>query len=77
MPGFRPAQRRGESDPANNAGPDDILIKEHSFVNPEGGTVEDRILVPEGYERINVKQGSFAEYLKFAAETPRVQSIVL
>ena len=53
-----------EIDQVKRMGPDDILIKEHSLVNPVGRTVEDRILVPEGFERIRVQQGSFAEYLR-------------
>jgi hypothetical protein len=53
-----------ESGPVNSAGPDDIIIKERSFVNPEGRTIEDRILVPEGFERTSVEPGSFAEYLR-------------
>jgi hypothetical protein len=53
-----------ESGPVKSAAPDDIVIKEHSLVNPEGITVEDRIMVPEGFERISVQQGSFAEYLR-------------
>jgi len=53
-----------ESGPVKSAAPDDIVIEEHSLVNPEGITVEDRIMVPEGFERISVQQGSFAEYLR-------------
>lgn len=39
-------------------------------VNKEGNTIEERFPVPEGYERVPVAEGSFAEYLrKFQLKT--------
>ena len=33
-------------------------------INPKGKTLEERILVPPNYERLNVEQSSFANYLR-------------
>ena len=35
-----------------------------SFIDINGKTVQERILVPEGFERIGVEAGSFGEYLR-------------
>ena len=35
-----------------------------SLLDPDGATLETRIRVPEGYERIPEPEGSFAEYLR-------------
>lgn len=41
-----------------------IKSEKQSFINGSGKTVEERILVPEGFERIKVEPGSFGEYLR-------------
>ncbi|MDD2496896.1 MAG: DUF4846 domain-containing protein [Desulfitobacteriaceae bacterium] len=33
-------------------------------INPEGSTLEERFLVPEGYERVSAGEHSFQEYLR-------------
>lgn len=38
--------------------------KENKFINPEGGIVETRFLLPPGYERIKVSENSFENYLR-------------
>lgn len=38
--------------------------KERDIINPDGSTIKDRILVPKGFERVEVKEGSFAHYLR-------------
>lgn len=35
-----------------------------SIIRTEGSTIQDRFKVPEGFERIQVAEGSFAEYLR-------------
>ncbi|HHW30698.1 MAG TPA: DUF4846 domain-containing protein [Clostridiaceae bacterium] len=35
-----------------------------SLINEEGITVQERIMVPEGYKRVDVEKGSFGEYLR-------------
>ncbi len=53
----------------NKAKPDTSSVEKGSevktigWINPEGKGVSQRILLPEGYERIDVKAGSFHEYL--------------
>lgn len=37
---------------------------EKSIINPEGLTIRDRFDLPEGFERISVTEGSFAQYLR-------------
>ncbi len=39
-------------------------VEEEYLVNPSGETVQERILVPEGFERMKVEAGSFGEYLR-------------
>lgn len=39
-------------------------IKDVSLVNPSGATLDSRIKTPEGFARVNEKQGSFAAYLR-------------
>ena len=34
------------------------------YINEEGGTVRERILVPEGFERVDTQPDSFGEYLR-------------
>ena len=36
----------------------------NALVNASGNTIKTRFLVPEGFERVPVKEGSFAEYLR-------------
>lgn len=36
----------------------------NELVDPSGTTIETRFLVPEGFERVPVQEGSFAEYLR-------------
>lgn len=35
-----------------------------SLINPSGKTIAQRIRVPDGYERVPVKKGSFSEYVR-------------
>ncbi|KAB3531775.1 DUF4846 domain-containing protein [Alkaliphilus serpentinus] len=35
-----------------------------NFINEEGTTIEERFLLPEGFERLEVEEGSFAAYLR-------------
>ncbi len=37
---------------------------EASLINEKGATVTERILVPDGFERVALAEGSFGEYLK-------------
>ncbi len=37
---------------------------ETSLINEKGATVRERILVPDGFERVATAEGSFGEYLK-------------
>jgi len=37
---------------------------EKSIINPEGRTIQERFDVPDGFERIPVAEGSFAQYLR-------------
>ena len=39
-------------------------IKSEKLLNPEGMTIETRYGVPQGYKRIAVEKGSFAEFLR-------------
>lgn len=38
--------------------------KEHLLVKIEGKTLEERFLPPDGYERVNIGEHSFAQYLR-------------
>ena len=52
---------------ALNSSKSDLSIAETpgiDLINEEGNTVEERIEVPEGFTRVNVKAGSFGEYLR-------------
>ena len=40
------------------------LIEEKYYINETGMTVQERILVPEGFERVQLETGSFGEYLR-------------
>lgn len=42
----------------------DNTVSDKGYVNPEGMTVMERYLLPEGYERVKVEEGSFAEFLR-------------
>ena len=74
--GLSGRQSGAELDPVKSTGPEDIIIKEHSLVNPEGRMIKDRILVPEGYERVSVEPGSFAEYLRNLPLKPHGASVL-
>jgi len=37
---------------------------ESQYINPEGKTIKDRIKVPEGFQRIEVSEGSFGHFLR-------------
>ena len=39
-------------------------IKSEKLLNPEGMTIETRYGVPQGYKRVVVEKGSFAEFLR-------------
>lgn len=41
-----------------------IGIKEDNLVNKDGRTIGERFKTPEGFERIEVQKGSYAEYLR-------------
>jgi hypothetical protein len=58
--------RVGEPDlPHDGTASPDVGIRESpGLISPQGTTVKDRIMAPEGYERIDVDRGSFAEYLR-------------
>ena len=47
-------QKAGDFEPA----------AEVRLINPDGNTVQERIAVPDGYERIKAGAGSFGEYLR-------------
>ncbi|MFZ7120026.1 MAG: DUF4846 domain-containing protein [Eubacteriaceae bacterium] len=40
------------------------LFINNKYINEEGMTIEERFILPEGYERISVEEGSFASYLR-------------
>lgn len=42
----------------------DEPIKDAVFINANGANIEARFPVPEGFERVKVNQGSFAEFLR-------------
>ncbi len=44
--------------------PSHTLAKPENLINPNGQTVQERIRVPDGFERINVENNSFGEYLR-------------
>lgn len=39
-------------------------IKADNLINTEGSTIGDRFKTPEGFERVQVSDGSFAEYIR-------------
>ncbi len=39
-------------------------VREKEYINPEGMTVMERYLLPEGFERMEAEKGSFAEFLR-------------
>lgn len=41
-----------------------VAQTEVSLINKEGKTIAERILVPEGFKRIDLAEGSFGEYLR-------------
>ncbi|ADQ45981.1 hypothetical protein Calkro_1115 [Caldicellulosiruptor kronotskyensis 2002] len=53
-------EKDGISSPTNKS---EQSYKE-SLINSNGRTIIERIKVPEGYERVEVPRGSFAEYLR-------------
>lgn len=40
------------------------LITEPNYVNKSGKTVQQRVLVPEGYQRVEYPEGSFASFIQ-------------
>ncbi len=53
----------------------DIVIQENAvpkkeYINPYGMTVKERYLLPEGFERVEVEGGSFAEFLRLQKLKP-------
>lgn len=50
--------------------------EKQSFINENGKTVQDRILVPDGYERIKVERGSFGEYLRELPLKPHGSKVI-
>lgn len=41
-----------------------LAVKDQNVINPEGNTLQERIKVPEGFERVKVEDDSFAFYLR-------------
>lgn len=39
-------------------------VKKHEIINPDGQTLQTRILPPPGFQRTKLKDGSYAEYLR-------------
>lgn len=47
------------------ASPEDMEKPEELYyINESGKTVQERIIVPDGFERVTVQEGSFGEYLR-------------
>ena len=44
--------------------PSQTMKKPENLINPKGQTVQDRIRVPDGFERIDVENNSFGQYLR-------------
>ncbi len=44
--------------------PSPTIEKPEKLINPKGQTVQERITVPKGFERINVENNSFGQYLR-------------
>jgi len=54
------------------------MIKKHSgMINPDGQTLETRILTPEGFERIIIDEISFAGYLRQLPLKPHGSEVTL
>lgn len=53
-----------ESTAGNAQGNPASKTKRSPYINPDGKTIGERFLVPEGFTRIPVAAGSFAEYLR-------------
>ena len=54
-----------------------LPVSQNSLINPEGKTINDRILTPAGYERIPVEENSFAYYLRHLPLKPHGSEIRL
>jgi len=46
------------------------------IINPSGNTVNERINTPEGFERVPVREGSFAEYLRNLPLKPHAAKVM-
>ncbi len=44
--------------------PSDTIEETQNFINANGQTVQERIMVPKGFERIRVENNSFGQYLR-------------
>lgn len=42
----------------------DAVIIAPNYINEEGSTIKERVLVPEGFKRVNYPKGSFEDYLR-------------
>lgn len=40
------------------------MEEEEQIINPDGHTIPERIQLPQGFERIEIEEGSFAHYLR-------------
>ncbi len=53
------------AEPTQSSGtPSQTMKKPENLINPNGQTVQERIRVPDGFERINVENNSFGEFLR-------------
>ncbi len=48
----------------NGADDSDFSVKDVSLINEEGLTEAERILPPDGFDRVTLEEGSFCEYLR-------------
>ncbi len=51
----------GDANQGNNAS---IRPQRGNIINPDGSTIQERFMTPEGFERVPVQQGSFGKYLR-------------
>ncbi len=66
------------AEPTQSSGtPSHTMEKPENLINPKGQTVQNRIRVPDGFERINVEDNSFGQYLRDLPVKPHGTKILL
>ncbi len=55
----------------------ETINKYSGVINPDGQTLETRILTPEGFERTTIDENSFAEYLRQLPLKPHGSEVTL